>query len=98
MSKDIIILSCRKGSLSDLGFISVYPTPNNGDFNIDIKLPEPSPISIKIFNSGGNFVQQYLYKDKETMSEHFTLDKKGINYIEVIHKFGLGATRTLVIR
>jgi len=98
VSKDILILGCRKGAISDLGFTSVYPTPNNGDFNIDINLPESSSINIKILDSEGKVVQQYSYKDKETLTDHFTLEKTGLYYIEVLHKFGLEATRTIVIK
>lgn len=97
IKKTVEILNCRIG-FSENQFSKIYPTPNNGSFNIDVKLPEIGPVNINIYNADGKIIQQHYIDNKQNVSEDIFIENPGLYYIEIRHNYGLEYLKTIVIK
>ncbi len=97
IKKDISILDCRRGgNITGLG--TLYPSPSNGSFKIDVKLPESGFVSINIYNAEGKNIQQVYIDNKQNISEDIFLENPGLYYIEIRHNYGLEYLKTIVLK
>ncbi|MFT0155941.1 T9SS type A sorting domain-containing protein [Tenacibaculum ascidiaceicola] len=64
---------------------SISPNPNKGSFSVSIDLVEATPISLRIFNTQGQFITKYI--PNETLEEYsipFTMNLASGMYVVVL--------------
>ena len=67
--------SNKKSAKSDLiQYVSLYPNPNNGRFDVDIRLSGKSEVLMRLVNLGsGTIESSRIAKGSDTYTEHFDL-------------------------
>lgn len=97
IQKSIEVVSCRIG-FADNQFSRVYPTPNDGEINLDLALPEVGNLRVNIYNVNGHQISVKSIQNIKEIRESIHINEAGIYFIEVIHAFGIERYKTLVIR
>jgi Secretion system C-terminal sorting domain/Receptor L domain len=96
VKKTVEIVNCRIGSKGNQ-FAKIYPTPNNGDVNVEVSLPESGDVKVKIYNVQGTLVDTKYFNGVNAIRETMQIKDKGIYYIEILHDFGIERYKTIVL-
>jgi hypothetical protein len=96
IKKTVEIVACRVG-ITGNQFAKIYPTPNNGDVNVEVSLPESGDITVKIYNVQGTLIDTKYFNGVNAIKETMQIKDKGIYYIEVLHDYGIERYKTIVL-
>ena len=80
--------------------VSIIPTPNDGWFDVRLRLPRPSPMSIRIHDPLGRVVEERAIKWEQTINETFDLRfvSAGVYLIVVTWNEGEARERILITK
>ena len=75
-SVNILVVECNSTEINEHNLeLSIYPNPNNGNFNIEINLQEKQKTHISMYSFNGKLVKQELLEDGITTFNYSDLSK-----------------------
>ncbi|HRG69800.1 MAG TPA: PKD domain-containing protein, partial [Saprospiraceae bacterium] len=98
INKSISILSCIVNNQNQFAKASIFPTPNTGNFNIEVNLAEKSPAVINVYNFGGELITQRNYPEDQRFEDKLEIANPGIYFIEIVYNKGILKRRTIVVK
>ncbi len=65
----------------------VYPNPSQGDYTVEVKLLEPSDITIRTYTVNGSLLREQKDKEKTFYTFDGHLESQGYYFIDIITKY-----------
>lgn len=98
MRKEISIKNCIV-SQDPLRFSAIaYPVPSQGEITLKIKLVEPGPVKMRLYDSNGILILEKYYEESNEVMDNFKLGDQGLYVVELAHLGGIQSFRIMVLK
>lgn len=97
VSKSIDVNSCLIQYSDNAQFTRLYPNPSLGQVNLDISLPQQSPVAIRIFTLTGDLIFSEYVVEGQYFSRRLPTLNKGMYITEIRYNFGSERHKLLIL-